>query len=173
MFVSLMQLYDILFWLYLSKNKINYWTTKIAMITNHLQPIILALLILYIAKKKLNIYILGILVLYIIAFIIYSYIAWNKISYTLVDSRSEPSLFWEWNNLDGSISVLFYGLYLLLVCALFYNGFEWPLNFICIGIVLVSYVLSFYYYKGQTSVGRFWCYFAGYIPLLLIIYFII
>jgi hypothetical protein len=171
MFVSIMQLYDILFWLNLSENKINYWTTKLAMITNHLQPIILALLLVYVAKKKLNKYVIVVVAIYIIACIIYSYNAWNKISYTLVDKKSDPSLFWQWNHLYGSMQ--FYTLYILVVCLLFYNGFEWPLNFICIAIVLVSYILSAYYYKGKTSIGRFWCYFAGYLPLLLIIYFII
>ena len=47
LFVGQMQLFDYLFWVNLKCNKINKLVTKLAIIFNHLQPIVLFLLINY------------------------------------------------------------------------------------------------------------------------------
>ena len=165
-----MQLYDLLFWCNLSKNNINYWTTKLAMITNNLQPIILLLLIKFISKRKLKPIVLIIVGLYTIAAAVYIIKSWNEITYTLVNEKTSPSLYWEWVNLDGNMFV--YGLHLLSLAVLFWDGFDWPINWILVAVTLISFIFTNQYYKGITAGGRFWCYFAAYIPLLLIFMFI-
>ena len=109
-FIGLMQLYDWIFWenqdiTNKSQADINFVTTKLAMITNHLQPIVLALLIYYFKGKigKISTYML---VIYVIFMMIYSIKTFNKITYTLtekvdvrrlVKDEERTSLFWEWN----------------------------------------------------------------------------
>ena len=167
LYVGLMQLYDLIFWMNHSKNALNFWTTKIAMMSNNMQPIVLALLIIFLGKKHLNPFTWGLLALYTVIIIPYSIYAWRKIKYTMVEAISAPSLFWEWNFLKGSTFV--YCLYLLLVLVLCWNGFSWPLNWILVSIVLLSYILSLYLFKGKTCLGRFWCYFAAFLPLGLVV----
>ena len=170
MYVGLMQLYDLIFWKNLSQNDINYWFTKIAMLTNHLQPIVLALLIIYVGKRELSRVTICSVVLYSIVAMIYSVQAWFKLDYTLVDADSTPSLNWQWNHMPNYFLV--YTCYLVAFILLMHDGFDWPLNWMMIIICLVSFVLSYHYYKGKTAVGRFWCYFASYIPLLLVFYIV-
>lgn len=166
LFVGLMQLYDLIFWSHLSKNNINFIATKMAMISNNFQPVVLGLLLI-ITKVKLNKFVLILFVIYIITCIIYSVYSWNKITYTLIAPSSSPSLYWEWNNLPGR--PYYYGFYLLITVILLYNGFNWPLNYILILIMIITFLFSYYNFKKEFSTGRFWCYFTGFIPLLILI----
>lgn len=170
LFVGLMQLYDLIFWSHLSKNNINFISTKMAMISNNFQPVVLGLLLI-LTKVKLNKFTLILFVIYLITSIIYSIYSWNKISYTLISPSSSPSLYWEWNNLPGS--PYYYSFYLIITILLLYDGFTWPLNYILIGIMSVSFIFSYYNFKKEFSTGRFWCYFTGFIPALIIIVLII
>ena len=165
LFVGLMQLYDLIFWSHLSKNNINYVATKMAMISNNFQPVVLGLLLIF-TKVKLNKFTLILFVIYLITSIIYSIYSW-KISYTLVSPSSIPSLYWEWNNLPGSS--YYYSFYLIITVLLLYDGFTWPLNYILIGIMSVSFIFSYYNFKQEFSTGRFWCYFTGFIPVLVLL----
>lgn len=169
MFVGVMQLHDLIFWTHHDKNNVNYWTTKIAMVSNHLQPIILVFLVMYIGKRRLKPLTMIIVLVYIIGMGLYSIHAWKTISYTLVHEKTYPSLFWEWNALKGCEVV--YILYLATLIIVSWDGFDWPLNILFIGIILGSCILGIQYYKGNTSIGRFWCYFAAYIPLFMVVYF--
>ena len=90
-----MQIYDVIFWLNQSNNNINYIFTKIAMITNYLQPIILSYLISQ--HYKLNNLTTIILLLYVIYGLYYCINSFNKIDYTLVSKDSKPVLDWKWN----------------------------------------------------------------------------
>ena len=165
LFVGLMQLYDLIFWSYLSKNNINFIATKMAMISNNFQPVVLGILLLIF--KKLNKFAVILFMIYLFTTIIYSIYSWNKISYTLISPSSSPSLYWKWNNLPGNS--YYYSFYLIITIVLLYNGFIWPLNYILIGIMSVSFIFSYYNFKKQFSTGRFWCYFTGFIPLLVLI----
>lgn len=172
LFVGLMQLYDLIFWSHLSKNNINFIATKMAMISNNFQPVVLGLLLIF-TKDKLNKFTLILFVIYVITSVIYSIYSWNKISYTLISPSSSPSLYWEWNNLLGRS--YYYAFYLIITVLLLYDGFTWPLNYILIGIMIISFIFSYYNYKKKLSIGRFWCYFTGFIPVfvLLIILFLV
>lgn len=156
-----MQLYDYIFWNNLTKNNINHIFTKIAMITNHLQPIILALAIIYIKKDKLlNIEKIS-LASYTIIATIYTIYYWNDIDYTLITEKSKPSLQWLWNDKDGNI--LLYLLYIISISLLFYNHFPYPGNIIVILLFILSFLFSGFYYFKNKAVGRFWCYYGVFI----------
>jgi hypothetical protein len=170
-FVTLMQIYDIIFWKSLEKNNgktnINFVFTKIAMITNHLQPIILAYLINTIIPlnnlSRFTVYVYSVLIF------IYSIQIFDKISYTVVTEKSSPSLYWEWNNMDNGYIV--YAMFLLTICVLSLE-LVYPMNMFLLIINLFTFFLSKYTYK-VTNIGRFWCNFAAYLPLILLIFEII
>lgn len=164
-YVSLMQLYDYIFWTNLGENKINYYFTQIAMITNHLQPIILALLILYFQKKikKTSVIMLGI---YVASILIYTFINYKNIKYTLVTKDSNNSLFWAWNY--GFGRRIIYLIFLLTLCILFIQHLEMPINYIMAIVSVLSILFAWYKFKGMT-IGRFWCYLASFLPLLFVL----
>ncbi len=167
MFVGLMQLFDLVFWLNQSDvSSKNWFATKSAMIINHLQPVVLAWLLVYFKGTSLSLNSLTLLLAYVVCVSIYTINAWSLTSHTLVTQKSYPSLYWEWNDLPGSSVV--YSLFLVCLVALSYDGFEYPLNLVISLFAIISFFLSAYYYKGRTAVGRFWCYFAAYAPLLLL-----
>lgn len=164
-FIGLMQFYDFIFWNNQSKNNINKIFTKIALASNNLQPIILALLII-IYTNKIGIFSKVMTILYTICAIIYSIYCWNKVDYTLVNNVSSPGLFWSWNNLK--YSTLFYTLFIITLILLFIDNFSFPFNIILGLIYLLTFIMSQYYIK-QKTIGRFWCYFSAFIPLLIVI----
>ena len=82
------------------------------------------------------------------------------------DDDIRPSLIWDWNIQENSDLV--YTVYIITLVILFYENFKYPLNIILIFIHIFTVTLSAYTYKGQ-AIGRFWCKFAAWIPLLLIL----
>jgi hypothetical protein len=186
-FVGLMQLFDIIFWnnLNIKDSKqadINYITTKIALFANHLQPIVLAYLI-YIFTGSLGKISKNLLSIYTVIIIFYTFDTYNKIKYTEVTNVSirdtndllfpnaeddiiKPSLKWEWNLQSYNTPV--YLTFLLTLVVLSYENFNYPFNIILAFINVFTFILSAYFYKGQ-SLGRFWCKFAAWLPLLFIL----
>jgi len=168
LFVTLMQLYDAIFWKY-KDGKVNEVTTKIAMITNHLQPIILALLIYYFKKslKKESKYLI---ILYTVVITLYTLNSWNKIKYTEVTETSKPSLNWSWNHQYGEPIVYF--IFLVTLIILFYQNVSYGGKLAAI-ISLLSFIFSLYKYQIQASTGRFWCFFSAYAPILFLINYLV
>ena len=186
-FVGIMQLFDIIFWNNLNikdpeQANINYTTTKIALFANHLQPIVLAYLI-YIFTGSLGQLSKILLTIYTVIIIFYTINAFNKIKYTQISNVSirdtndlffpnteddiiKPSLKWEWTMQEYNTPV--YLTFLLTLVVLSYENFNYPFNIVLAFINVFTFVLSLYYYKGQ-SVGRFWCKFAAWLPLLFIL----
>ena len=179
-FVGLMQLFDWIFWENqdISNSKqasINFAFTKIAMFANHLQPIVLAYLIYYFNGNLGNIsqIMIGI---YSVAAIIYTVYAYNNITYTLEqkipvrnilsDDKIKPTLYWQWNTLNNNLPV--YLIFLATLGVLAYENFKFPINIVFAFINVFTYLLSGYYYKGQ-SLGRWWCNMASYTPLFILL----
>jgi hypothetical protein len=165
-----MQLYDYIFWTNLSKNDVNKLTTKIAMISNHLQPIVLAVLIMYFGKIPIKPLSSFIVLLYSIVMTIYSISIWNKLDYTLVEPKTAPSLNWKWNEYTGS--VLVYGIFMTSITVLLIQHFPFPVNYVFALLGILTYIFSWHYYKGKTTIGRFWCFFASFLPLLVVPYYV-
>lgn len=176
-FVGLMQLFDIIFWSNQNiqdenKAKINYFTTKIAMLANHLQPIVLAILI-YVFKSKLGRISKNIIIIYTIVVSLYTIRAYQNIKYTLVENiniknsnKKQPALKWEWN-LQNNYHFI-YSIFLLTLVILSYENFKYPFKIILSFINVFTFALSSHFYKSQF-VGRFWCKIAAYIPLVFLI----
>jgi hypothetical protein len=166
MFVGLMQFYDYIFWTTkdIEKNKL---FTKIAMITNHLQPIILGLLIYHYTKNIEN-FSKTILIIYFILILLYSINIWNTLTTTKVTPESSPSLNWEWNH--GKNSEFVYILFLLALVLLFYKNFSNKYKYLLAVITIFSFFFSVYKYQFQLSSGRFWCYFAAFTPVIFLLY---
>lgn len=169
-FVGLMQLYDWIFWMNQEENNINFIVTKIAMFSNHLQPIVLALLIMFYLKKfgKMS---QILLLLYVICISIYTYTSYNNIDYTLIknipdiNNNYNPSLYWQWNTKENALMV--YIIFLMSFCVFGYENFSKPLNLIHLIINLSTFFFSDFFHK-HNHVGRWWCNVAAYVPLLLL-----
>lgn len=170
LFVGFMQLFDWIFWsnqdiLNPSQASINYNFTKIAMIFNHLQPIILAILI-YIYKGHLPIVSQYIILLYTIVITLYTINSYNKIKYTKISIYPKPTLEWNWN--VQSYYPIVYLIFLLTLCILFYQNFDYPANIFFIFFSVSTFIFSISYFKLKT-IGRFWCKIAAFAPLIIMI----
>lgn len=168
-FVGFMQLYDYIFWNTQSKNMTNRVVTKIAMLTNNLQPIVLATVIFALCKQrrlKMPMASVFVTAMYSICAVVYTMYCWNNVDYTLVSQTSYPSLHWLWICMPHSTA--FYVLFIVTMAILFIQNFPTPLNVLLTFLYMMTLAVSFYYVKNK-SVGRFWCYFAAYIPFLLTI----
>lgn len=160
-----MQLYDYIFWK-TSQTSTNYWVTKIAMITNNIQPIFLAILIMIFGKTQLKPLSSILVILYVIATIFYSINAWKHIKYTVVTKQSYPSLHWQWNGQYGFIP--YYGLYLLTMTALLYQHFERPINIVACILCITTFIFSSILYTKRGTTGRLWCWMTGLSPLIFV-----
>jgi hypothetical protein len=168
-FVSLMQLYDIIFWDSLKTNggftQTNKITTMIAMITNHLQPLVLAYLISRITT--LHTHSIWITMVYAVIALIYSTDVGRTLDYTVVTKKSQPSLHWKWNTPNEPIipNRMMYGLFLITMVIVVFE-LPSPIRYIVLSTIVLTFAFSFYVYKS-TLVGRMWCYIGAYMPLLI------
>ena len=170
LYVGFMQFFDYMFWTNQEKNNTNYWCTKLAMMENNSQPIVLALFISYFTNSWLYLYEIVTVTIYSIIAFFYGIYSWYHIDYTLVTKNSSPGLFWQWNYLPGGLT--FYMLFLITICILFIR-FTYPMNYIFIFISIISFILSWYKYKKNKSVGRMWCFFTGYLPIFMMFLYMI
>jgi hypothetical protein len=164
-----MQLFDWIFWdnqgiSNFDQEYNNYIFTKIAMIFNHLQPIVLGLLIWYFTNK-IGYYSKYILIIYILFVSSYSLNSYFKINHTLTKTiKGKKIIYWEWNYFNGANFI--YMLFLLCLSILTLENFEYPLNIILTCFSVFSLVYSF---NKHNSVGRFWCSYASIFPFFIII----
>lgn len=166
-FVTLMQVYDWIFWESLKynngENTTNYIFTKIAMISNHLQPIVLASLVnqVYPLNETSKL----VLLVYSIFSILYSVNAYQRLQYTTVTERSTPVLDWQWNSFEYTKP-----LYTLFVLSFILTSLNlpYPLNYLMVLINIATYSFSYYSYKN-TAIGKGWCFISCYVPLFLLL----
>jgi hypothetical protein len=163
-FVLWMQIFDAIFWSYPTDTLINRQTTMYAMFVNHLQPIVLALLI-YFYIGPLNKKTLALLLVYILVISVYTIQVMKKLTYTTVTQESSPSLYWSWNHGEGAPIV--YALFLITLIVLMIKEIPTYGTFAAV-IKVVSFVFSYYKYQIKGSTGRFWCYFAAFAPMILL-----
>lgn len=170
-YVSLMQIYDWIFWetqdlLDPTKKKINQFFTKLAMITNHLQPLVYAWVIVYIAKLSLSNTCINLLILYAISGLIYSINIWNTLDVTVPTEKSGDSLDWEWNSGYGASIV-----YALFLASFTVTSLQIPG---ALGITLSLINILTFLFSAKTAknknIGRLWCNIAAYVPLFLLIF---
>lgn len=162
LYVSLMQWYDAIFWATSSsESTINYVFTKLAMITNHLQPIILFYLVSqHVQMSPISTAVLGLYSMYALMYSIY---AFNTIDYTVVTDESAPMLDWKWNNLPGAQIMYFLFLMAFTLVSLNIPGI---LSLVMLMLNFGTFFFSYYTFKRE-NIGQMWCVISAYAPLIL------
>ena len=171
-FVSLMQFLEYLLWSHQICDTYNKIVSKIAMIVNHLQPVVLYLLVK--AYGKTNKVMDLLLVIYLIVISGYSkdylmgdnYSNSTNSSYcTIKDSHTH--LNWEWNHQTNAEIV--YAIFLICL-VVFGMGIPTKLySMVFVVIALLSYTISSFIYSKTNSVGSMWCFFSAFAPFLFIL----
>lgn len=122
-FIGLMQLWDYLFWIS-GRSLLNERATKCAVVTNHLEPVVLALAMRALRGARLKKETRVLLFCYVAVGIPYTIQALRTVKYTVVTEWSRPGLDWEWNHLP--YGTFFYLLFLLSFNVFMYQGLRTP-----------------------------------------------
>lgn len=173
LFVGQMQLFDVIFWTNQNCNLVNKIFTKIAILFNHLQPVVLFFLIKYFNKNN-NIISRIVIIIYTFVVSFYTISLWQNINCTAKDkvccslpyhTNKNKIIKWEWN--DQPLNILVYSLFML---ALITSGYDLKNNnvFFILGAI-ITLLISHKINDLNKSLGRAWCYLAAFTPLLFII----
>lgn len=167
LFVSFMQLFDYLFWITPCGSMTNLVFTKIAMIWNHAQPLVLAYLVWHFLHKRLSPVSQIVLIAYLFAATAYTVYHWSQVRQTCQTPMSGDALEWSWNYKQGAgwMYALFLGT-LLTIGYMELKGFA-QITFLVWTLFLC--VISLYKYKMSRNTGRMWCYFTAFGPILFTI----
>lgn len=166
LFIGFIQFWDVIFWSYDAATKVNMYATKMAMIWNHLEPIVLALFI-YLFMGKLTMPSMIALAVYTVTIVAYSANGWSELRGTEATKDTCGSLYWQWNHMKGN--TLVYGLFLICLLVLVQQQFTGWVRWLSMVIITGTYFFSLYKYSINASVGRFWCYFAAFCPIFFLI----
>jgi len=170
-FVALMQLIEFLLWRHQKCDTYNKVISILGMLLNHLQPVVLALLVLFFnknIKEKWIIYL--ILFVYLIVIIPYSiqFIRSGDFDCTLKDIKEDSHLVWNWNGMN--MSSIVYVIFTLSMALISVFGLPNLTQGILMGIlVVVSFVTSIFLYPNK-AVGALWCFYTVFI---LFIYYLL
>jgi hypothetical protein len=166
-FVSSMQGIEFALWENQTCNDMNKIITILGMVLNHLQPIVLSILILLLnndlSHTTRQVIILS-TIIYAITIAAYSYqFISDDDGCTLKNEYNH--LEWDWNGMKYRDIV--YVIFLFMLMMLFYIGTPNKKSGILLsGISLISYLISFFIYKDKKVVGSLWCLFASFTPVL-------
>jgi hypothetical protein len=148
-------------------NTMNKFFSLLGMILNHLQPIVLSILILLLntelPQTTKQIIIIS-TIIYAITITAYSIqFAYDDDGCTLKNEHNH--LEWDWNGMKYKDIV--YIMFLFILMFLFYIGTpDKKSGIILSGISLISYLTSYFIYKDKKVVGSLWCLFASFTPVL-------
>jgi len=165
LFVAFMQGIEYLLWNHRKCDMYNRIISVLGMILNHLQPIVLGIIILlinpYLTPAKVF-WIKIFIFIYIFVIIPYSfkYISNKDIQCTI---KRGKHLYWKWTNMKYYIFI--YSLFLFTFCLFAILGMKnltYGISFAFIG--LFSYITSYIFYSKST--GALWCYYAVFIPII-------
>ena len=137
-----MQLIEYFLWENQICNDINKNTSKIGVIINHIEPIILWIAILLLSSKELPLYVNILMTGFVIITMLYTkYIlnnSSNKEECSIVTPDSKPHIQWAWN--IKKYNHIYYSLFLLCLTILSINGIE---NGYHLAILInISFILS-------------------------------
>ena len=165
MFVSLMQGVEYLLWKHPICDSYNEKLSYIGMILNHLQPIVLALLI-YLFNNDVNLnHLLPLVIVYSLVITHYS-LKFKKGEEACTMKNKYSHLNWKWNDLDNKTEV-----YILFLITLFLLGFFFPNKKIGVTFsifAVLSFVISYFIYNHKGSVGSMWCFFTAFAPYIFL-----
>ena len=169
-FVSFMQLIEYFLWKHQLCDNYNKLLSKIGMWLNHLQPVVLGLLVIIFNNNKPTIYYISlIIIIYLCGIIPYSlqYKDIGNLQCTIRNLKSQH-LSWKWNDLKYSkiIYTLFFCIALILI---FYFGLpNKTLKIYTIIITIITYISSSIIYRN--NVGSLWCFYTVFIPIIYYLY---
>ena len=169
-FVALMQGIEYILWKNQECNIINKAASLIGMILNHIQPIILSIIILSLnknlSKNTKQIIILS-TIIYTIVITIYSLQFINDNDGCTLKNEYDH-LKWDWTSMNYNIVYL---LFLFMLVFLFYVGTPDRNSGIILAIIsFISYIISYFIYGNKNVVGPLWCIFASFTPILWYVY---
>ena len=169
-FVSLMQGIEYLLWKHQKCDNYNRFISVLGMVLNHLQPLILGIIVLLLNPKTANYRkILTLMVLYLIVFIPYSY-QFLRMKGTMCTIKGESSkdehehLIWKWNSMP--YSQFCYLVFLFVMSSIFILGTpnkSAGLRFAA--VATITYATSLFLYPREVA-GALWCYYTAYIPFI-------
>jgi len=168
-YISLMQFVEFLLWMNQNCDELNKTISYVGMALNHLQPVVLASLILYMSKNPNTIGIIILMLVYLSVFIPYS-LEYKNIEDLRCSVRWEgnPHIIWNWNRLKNGIYV--YPLFLSVIVVLPFLGFASKSIACKIGIyAIISYTISMLVYGRYEAVGSTWCLFSALVPPILVL----
>jgi hypothetical protein len=163
-FVIFMQLIEYLLWKHQECDSINKNLTIAGMVLNHLQPIVLFLVVILFNKNipsnNLKIMLIAVLI-YTVSIICYSLQFKNDCT-----NKSNPNnshLIWKWNNMD--YASIIYLVFLSVMMLVTYLGMP-AHKVVNTMVVLISFIVSAIIYGKQEVAGALWCFFAAFAPLI-------
>jgi len=163
-FVALMQLIEYLLWMHQKCDNYNKFLSIIGMLLNHLQPIVLGLLVLYFNENNKNKWIIYlILLVYIIIIVPYSlqFIQSGDFDCTLKDDKQNSHLIWNWNNMNMSSFVyIIFALSLALISIFGFPNLKYGILMAVIAVV--TFTSSIVLYPAK-AIGALWCFYTIFI----------
>jgi len=173
-FVGLMQIWDFIFWHTQTAKRasINKVTTRVAILSNHLQPIVLW----YLFRDRVGHKTRALLGVYCIVSLIYTIMSFKSVKRTMAypcgsDAEGSPcrrkSLHWSWNHLEKytGASLVMYGSFHALMHAVAISALPRSLALLMLFIQYGTFAMGGLVKK--EDIGRFWCFFAALIPIFL------
>ncbi len=165
-FASLLQGIEYLLWNNQTCNNINKSISLFGMILNHLQPIVLCILILVLNKSLSDInkkIILFLIFIYVIITSLYSYQILSNNECTIKNEYNH--LEWKWHEMD--YRGIIYNYFVFVIVLMFFLGIPDAKYGKILGfIALVTYLISFFVYKQERVIGSLWCLFSAFVPFI-------
>lgn len=166
-YVSLMQLIEYLLWKHQKCDNYNKIISIIGMLLNHFQPIVLGIILLYVAKPlpKNKCIIFIIMLIYTLCAIPYSILFLkDSNNHCTLKSKKTEHLKWIWNK--ENYNFLFYALFLFTIVLLFIYGMPNFKHGIYLGIGTVLLYLTTLIFYYSYHVGSMWCFYSAFIPII-------
>ena len=168
-FVSLMQGIEYLLWKHQKCDNYNRIVSVLGMILNHLQPFILGVVVLLLNPKTTNYNIIvGLMILYLIVIIPYSYQFIKMKGTCTLKGENHEHLIWKWNNMD--FAKIRYATFLFVLSAIFVLGVPNKIMGVLFALCgILMYASSLIVYPREVA-GALWCYYTAFIPIFYFLF---
>jgi hypothetical protein len=161
-----MQLVEYFIWRNQNCNIVNKNVTKIGLLVNNLEPVVLWLGIYLFSKKILPDWVNYVMIVFVVISLIYSYQVYGDYC-TNVTEESKPYLYWKWNT--GKYFEYYYAFFLIVINILCIYGVE--NGYKAAIIINTLFFTSRMIYSKYNSVGNLWCFATAFAPFItLLIY---
>ena len=166
-FVALMQGIEYVLWKNRECNRTNKLVSIAGMWLNHLQPLVLGALVLWLNPQTTYTAIIeGIMVLYTAIIVPYSLQFQDKANLQCSAPKPyEPHIVWNWNNM--SYGTLVYVIFLIAVSLIGLLGMPTLTQGLVFASISVStLLLSHLFFYKRPVVGAMWCFFVVLLPAI-------